>query len=182
MLVWIVIVATPVLIADKEDIEGVLEVVWIAVSTNVVIPLVIIERDVTEDIIDFVRLDLIAVETVAVVRVRVAGCWKVSMCNGADAAIDIEVVTGNGSVGEIIRVVFDTAVLIRRVAEVSEASTIIKVFVVVLILEDIEMVPESAIAVTSFFAVVITVLKIFEAVVDMVTPVGEADRVVEFVV
>ena len=182
MLVWIVIVATPVLIADKEDIEGMLEVVWIAVSTNVVIPLVIIERDVTEDIIDFVRLDLIAVETVAVVRVRVAGCWKVSMCNGEDAVIDIEVVTGNGSVGEIIRVVFDTAVLIRRVAEVSEASTIIKVFVVVLILEDIEMVPESAIAVTSFFAVVITVLKIFEAVVDMVTPVGEADRVVEFVV
>ena len=182
MLVWIVIVATPVLIADKEDIEGVLEVVWIAVSTNVVIPLVIIERDVTEDIIDFVRLDLIAVETVAVVRVRVAGCWKVSMCNGEDSVIDIEVVTGNGSVGEIIRVVFDTAVLIRRVAEVSEASTIIKVFVVVLILEDIEMVPESAIAVTSFFAVVITVLKIFEAVVDMVTPVGEADRVVEFVV
>ena len=182
MLVWIVIVATPVLIADKEDIEGVLEVVWIAVSTNVVIPLVIIERDVTEDIIDFVRLDLLAVETVAVVRVRVAGCWKVSMCNGEDAVTDIEVVTGNGSVGEIIRVVFDTAVLIRRVAEVSEASTIIKVFVVVLILEDIEMVPESAIAVTSFFAVVITVLKIFEAVVDMVTPVGEADRVVEFVV
>ena len=42
MLVWIVIVATPVLIADKEDIEGVLEVVWIAVSTNVVIPLVMI--------------------------------------------------------------------------------------------------------------------------------------------
>ena len=182
MLVWIVIVATPVLIADKEDIEGVLEVVWIAVSTNVVIPLVIIERDVTEDIIDFVRLNLLAVETVAVVRVRVAGCWKVSMCNGADAVIDIELVTGNVSVGEIIRVVFDTAVLIRRVAEVSEASTIIKVFVVVLILEDIEMVPESAIAVTSFFAVVITVLKIFEAVVDMVTPVGEADRVVEFVV
>ena len=176
MLVWIVIVATPVLIADKEDIEGVLEVVWIAVSTNVVIPLVIIERDVTEDIIDFVRLDLIAVETVAVVRVRVAGCWKVSMCNGADAVIDIEVVTGNGSV------VFDTAVLIRRVAEVTEASTIVEVFVVVLILEDIEMVPESAIAVTSFFAVVIMVLKIFEAVVDMVTPVGEADRVVEFVV
>ena len=177
MLVWIVIVATPVLIADKEDIEGVLEVVWIAVSTNVVIPLVIIERDnVTEDIIDFVRLDLIAVETVAVVRVRVAGCWKVSMCNGADAVIDIEVVTGNGSV------VFDTAVFIRRVAEVTEASTIVEVFVVVLILEDIEMVPESAIAVTSFFAVVIMVLKIFEAVVDMVTPVGEADRVVEFVV
>ena len=104
------------------------------------------------------------------------------MCNGEDAVIDIEVVTGNGSVGEIIRVVFDTAVLIRRVAEVSEASTIIKVFVVVLILEDIGMVPESAIAVTSFFAVVIMVLKIFEAVVDMVTPVGEADRVVEFVV
>ena len=154
-----------------------LEVVWIAVSTNVVIPLVIIERDnVTEDIIDFVRLDLIAVETVAVVRVRVAGCWKVSMCNGADAVIDIEVVTGNGSV------VFDTAVLIRRVAEVTEASTIVEVFVVVLILEDIEMVPESAIAVTSFFAVVIMVLKIFEAVADMVTPVGEADRVVEFVV
>lgn len=154
-----------------------LEVVWIAVSTNVVIPLVIIERDnVTEDIIDFVRLDLIAVETVAVVRVRVAGCWKVSMCNGADAVIDIEVVTGNGSV------VFDTAVLIRRVAQVTEASTIVEVFVVVLILEDIEMVPESAIAVTSFFAVVIMVLKIFEAVVDMVTPVGEADRVVEFVV
>ena len=177
MLVWIVIVATPVLIADKEDIEGVLEVVWIAVSTNVVIPLVIIERDnVTEDIIDFVRLDLIAVETVAVVRVRVAGCWKVSICNGADAVIDIEVVTGNGSV------VFDTAVLIRRVAEVTEASTIVEVFVVVLILEDIEMVPESAIAVTSFFAVVIMVLKIFEAVADMVTPVGEADRVVEFVV
>ena len=44
------------------------------------------------------------------------------------------------------------------------------------------MVPESAIAVTSFFPVVIMVLKIFEAVVDMVTPVGEADRVVEFVV
>ena len=154
-----------------------LEVVWIAVSTNVVIPLVIIiERDVTEDIIDFVRLDLLAVETVAVVRVRVAGCWKVSMCNGADAVIDIEVVTGNGSV------VFDTAVLIRRVAEVTEASTIVEVFVVVLILEDIEMVPESAIAVTSFFAVVIMVLKIFEAVADMVTPVGEADRVVEFVV
>lgn len=154
-----------------------LEVVWIAVSTNVVIPLVIIERDnVTEDIIDFVRLDLIAVETVAVVRVRVAGCWKVPICNGADAVIDIEVVTGNGSV------VFDTAVLIRRVAEVTEASTIVEVFVVVLILEDIEMVPESAIAVTSFFAVVIMVLKIFEAVADMVTPVGEADRVVEFVV
>ena len=72
--------------------------------------------------------------------------------------------------------------LIRGVVEVFETTTLSEVFVVVLITEDVEKIAESALALTSLFAVVIAVLKILEAVVDTVMPVAEVDRVVEFVV
>ena len=66
--------------------------------------------------------------------------------------------------------------LIRGVVEVFEA------FFVVLITEDFEMVSESALVVPSFSKVLITLLKILEAVVDVVMPVTKANSLVEFLV
>ena len=175
-----VISVTLVVVADSEDIEGVLEIVGITIPTKVVIPLVTVERDnFAEGIIEAVRLDLIVTETVDVERVAIMGRSKVFASTGAGDVIDIAVFTGNGSVGETI--VCDTAVLIRGVVEVFETSTLIEVFVVVVITEDVKMMSDSAIVVTSFSPVVITVLKIVEAVVDVVIPITEVDRVVEFI-
>ena len=175
-----VISVTLVVVADSEDIEGVLEIVGITIPTKVVIPLVTAERDnFAEGIIEAVRLDLIVTETVDVERVAIMGRSKVFVSTGAGDVIDIAVFTGNGSVGETI--VCDTAVLIRGVVEVFETSTLIEVFVVVVITEDVKMMSDSAIVVTSFSPVVITVLKIVEAVVDVVIPITEVDRVVEFI-
>ena len=175
-----VISVTLVVVADSEDIEGVLEIVGITIPTKVVIPLVTVERDnFAEGIIEAVRLDLIVIETVDVERVAIMGRSKVFVSTGAGDVIDIAVFTGNGSVGETI--VCDTAVLIRGVVEVFETSTLIEVFVVVVITEDVKMMSDSAIVVTSFSPVVITVLKIVEAVVDVVIPITEVDRVVEFI-
>ena len=175
-----VISVTLVVVADSEDIEGVLEIVGITIPTKVVIPLVTAERDnFAEGIIEAVRLDLIVTETVDVERVAIMGRSKVFVSTGAGDVIDIAVFTGNGSVCETI--VCDTAVLIRGVVEVFETSTLIEVFVVVVITEDVKMMSDSAIVVTSFSPVVITVLKIVEAVVDVVIPITEVDRVVEFI-
>ena len=175
-----VISVTLVVVADSEDIEGVLEIVGITIPTKVVIPLVTVERDnFAEGIIEAVRLDLIVTETVDVERVAIMGRSKVFVSTGAGDVIDIAVFTGNGSVGETI--VCDTAVLIRGVVEVFETSTLIEVFVVAVITEDVKMMSDSAIVVTSFSPVVITVLKIVEAVVDVVIPITEVDRVVEFI-
>ena len=175
-----VISVTLVVVADSEDIEGVLEIVGITIPTKVVIPLVTVERDnFAEGIIEAVRLDLTVTETVDVERVAIMGRSKVFVSTGAGDVIDIAVFTGNGSVGETI--VCDTAVLIRGVVEVFETSTLIEVFVVVVITEDVKMMSDSAIVVTSFSPVVITVLKIVEAVVDVVIPITEVDRVVEFI-
>ena len=175
-----VISVTLLVVADSEDIEGVLEIVGITIPTKVVIPLVTVERDnFAEGIIEAVRLDLIVTETVDVERVAIMGRSKVFVSTGAGDVIDIAVFTGNGSVGETI--VCDTAVLIRGVVEVFETSTLIEVFVVVVITEDVKMMSDSAIVVTSFSPVVITVLKIVEAVVDVVIPITEVDRVVEFI-
>ena len=171
---------TLVVVADNEDIEGVLEIVGITIPTKVVILLVTVERDnFAEDIIEAVRLDLTVTETVDVERVAIMGRWKVFVSTGAGDVIDIAVFTGNGSVGETI--VCDTAVLIRGVVKVFETSTLTEVFVVVVITEDVKMMSDSAIVVTSFSPVVITVLKIVEAVVDVVIPIIEVDRVVEFI-
>ena len=175
-----VISVTLLVVADSEDIEGVLEIVGITIPTKAVIPLVTVERDnFAEGIIEAVRLDLIVTETVDVERVAIMGRSKVFVSTGAGDVIDIAVFTGNGSVGETI--VCDTAVLIRGVVEVFETSTLIEVFVVVVITEDVKMMSDSAIVVTSFSPVVITVLKIVEAVVDVVIPITEVDRVVEFI-
>ena len=99
--------------------------------------------------------------------------------------IDVAVVPPiNGWVGETIAVVSETAVLIGRLGEVFEISTLTEVFVTssprkdVLVSDDVEMVPESAIVVTSFFAVVIMAPKLVAAVVDAVIPVVEDERVV----
>ena len=177
-----VISVTLVVVADSEDIRisGVLEIVGITIPTKVVIPLVTVERDnFAEGIIEAVRLDLIVTETVDVERVAIMGRSKVFVSTGAGDVIDIAVFTGNGSVCETI--VCDTAVLIRGVVEVFETSTLIEVFVVAVITEDVKMMSDSAIVVTSFSPVVITVLKIVEAVVDVVIPITEVDRVVEFI-
>ena len=175
-----VISVTLVAVADNEDIEGVLEIVGITIPTKVVIPLVTVERDnFAEDVIEAVRLDLTVTETVDVERVAIVGRSKVFVSTGAGDVIDIAVFTGNGSVGETI--VCDTAVLIRGVVKVFETSTLTEVFVVAVITEDVKMMSDSAIVVTSFSPVVITVLKIVEAVVDVVIPIIEVDRVVEFI-
>ena len=175
-----VISVTLLVVADSEDIEGVLEIVGITIPTKVVIPLVTVERDnFAEGIIEAVRLDLIVTETVDVERVAIMGRSKVFVSTGAGDVIDIAVFTGNGSVVETI--VCDTTVLIRGVVEVFETSTLIEVFVVAVITEDVKMMSDSAIVVTSFSPVVITVLKIVEAVVDVVIPITEVDRVVEFI-
>ena len=171
---------TLVVVHDNEDIEGVLEIVGITIPTKVVILLVTVERDnFAEDIIEAVRLDLTVTETVDVERVAIMGRSKVFVSTGAGDVIDIAVFTGNGSVGETI--VCDTAVLIRGVVKVFETSTLTEVFVVVVITEDVKMMSDSNIVVTSFSPVVITVLKIVEAVVDVVIPIIEVDRVVEFI-
>ena len=175
-----VISVTLLVVADSEDIEGVLEIVGITIPTKVVIPLVTVERDnFAEGIIEAVRLDLTVTETVDVERVAIMGRSKVFVSTGAGDVIDIAVFTGNGSVVETI--VCDTTVLIRGVVEVFETSTLIEVFVVAVITEDVKMMSDSAIVVTSFSPVVITVLKIVEAVVDVVIPITEVDRVVEFI-
>ena len=175
-----VISVTLVAVADNEDIEGVLEIVGITIPTKVVIPLVTVERDnFADDVIEAVRLDLTVTETVDVERVAIVGRSKVFVSTGAGDVIDIAVFTGNGSVGETI--VCDTAVLIRGVVKVFETSTLTEVFVVAVITEDVKMMSDSAIVVTSFSPVVITVLKIVEAVVDVVIPIIEVDRVVEFI-
>ena len=160
-----------------KDIEGVFEVVGITVATNVVTPIFVIEMNkFEEDVIEVVRPDLIAVETVFVVRVAILDRWKLFVSTEACVVIDIAVAGGNSGVGEIIRVVCDTAVLMRGLVEVFE------VFIVFLITGDFGMVFESGLVVTSFSAVVVTVLKVFEAVVDAGIPVVEANIVVEFVV
>ena len=175
-----VISVTLLVVADSEDIEGVLEIVGITIPTKVVIPLVTVERDnFAEGIIEAVRLDLTVTETVDVERVAIMGRSKVFVSTGAGDVIDIAVFTGNGSVVETI--VCDTTVLIRGVVEVFETSTLIEVFVVAVITEDVKMMSDSAVVVTSFSPVVITVLKIVEAVVDVVIPITEVDRVVEFI-
>ena len=99
--------------------------------------------------------------------------------------IDVAVVAAvNGWVGEMIAVVGDTAVFIGGLGEVFETSTLTEVFVIsipgkdVLLTDNTEMVRESAIVVTSFFAVVIMAPKLVAAVVDAVIPVVEDERVV----
>ena len=100
--------------------------------------------------------------------------------------IDVAVVPPiNGCVDETIGVVSDTAVLTGGLGEVFETSTLTEVFVIsipgkdVLLTDNTEMVRESAIVVTSFFAVVIMAPKLVAAVVDTVIPVVEDDRVVD---
>ena len=91
----------------------------------------------------------------------------------------------DGWVAETIAVVGDTSVLIGGLGEVFETSTLIEVFIIsspgkdVLVTDDVEMFPESAIVVTSFFAVVIMAPKFVAAVVDAVILVVEDDRVVD---
>ena len=96
------ILVTLVVVGCK-DIEGVLELVGITVATNVVIPLFITEMDkFEEDIIEVVRPNLIAVETVFVVRVAIMGRWKVFVNTEAYVVMDIAIASGSGGVGEII--------------------------------------------------------------------------------
>lgn len=79
---------------------------------------------------------------------------KVVVSTGAGFVIDIAIVTGNGGVGEIITIVYDTTVFIRGVVEVFETSRLPEVFLVsslskdALLTEDVEMVTESAVVVT----------------------------------
>ena len=64
------ILVTLVVIADNEDIEGVLEVVWITVTINEVIPVDIAKRvKFSDEVSVVVRLDLLATGTTLVVKV-----------------------------------------------------------------------------------------------------------------
>lgn len=58
------------MVADNEDIEGVLEVVWITVKINEVIPVDITKRvKFSDEVSVVVRLDLLATGTTLVVKV-----------------------------------------------------------------------------------------------------------------
>ena len=58
------------MVADNEDVEGVLEVVWITVTINEVIPVDITKRvKFSDEVSVVVRLDLLATGTTLVVKV-----------------------------------------------------------------------------------------------------------------
>ena len=58
------------MVTDNEDIEGVLEVVWITVKINEVIPVDITKRvKFSDEVSVVVRLDLLATGTTLVVKV-----------------------------------------------------------------------------------------------------------------
>lgn len=95
------ILVTLVVLADNEDIEGVLEAVGIIVATNGINILDITERiKFKEDIIEFLKLDLLAVGAVAIVKEEFMFCWRVGVSTGAGVVTDIAVVAGTGGVGE----------------------------------------------------------------------------------
>ena len=175
-----------VVVLDNEDIDGVFEIVVGIVGANVVILLDVTGRVKSSGVlIDVMRLDLLAVGTVALVRVELMVCWNVAISTVAGVVVDLTVV-GNGEVGETFTVVGDTTVLMREAVEVSKASTLIEVFVVsslgkdVLVTEDVERVATSTKVDTFSFAAVITETKLVTAFFDVVIRVTEGDRVVSF--
>ena len=175
-----------VVVVDNEDIDGVLEIVVGITAANVVILLDVTGRVKSSGVlIDVMRLDLLAVGTVALVRVELMVCWNVAISTVAGVVVDLTVV-GNGEVGETFTVVGDTTVLMREAVEVSKASTLIEVFVVsslgkdVLVTEDVERVATSTKVDTFSFAAVITETKLVTAFFDVVIRVTEGDRVVSF--
>ena len=175
-----------VVVLDNEDIDGVLEIVVGITAANVVILLDVTGRVKSSGVlIDVMRLDLLAVGTVALVRVELMVCWNVAISTVAGVVVDLTVV-GNGEVGETFTVVGDTTVLMREAVEVSKASTLIEVFVVsslgkdVLVTEDVERVATSTKVDTFSFAAVITETKLVTAFFDVVIRVTEGDRVVSF--
>ena len=175
-----------VVVLDNEDIDGVLEIVVGITAANVVILLDVTGRVKSSGVlIDVMRLDLLAVGTVALVRVELMVCWNVAISTVAGVVVDLTVV-GNGEVGEMFTVVGDTTVLMREAVEVSKASTLIEVFVVsslgkdVLVTEDVERVATSTKVDTFSFAAVITETKLVTAFFDVVIRVTEGDRVVSF--
>ena len=175
-----------VVVLDNEDIDGVFEIVVGIVGANVVILLDVTGRVKSSGVlIDVMRLDLLAVGTVALVRVELMVCWNVAISTVAGVVVDLTVV-GNGEVGEMFTVVGDTTVLMREAVEVSKASTLIEVFVVsslgkdVLVTEDVERVATSTKVDTFSFAAVITETKLVTAFFDVVIRVTEGDRLVSF--
>ena len=175
-----------VVVVDNEDIDRVLEIVVGITAANVVILLDVTRRvESSVVLIEVMRLDLLAVGTVALVRVELMVCWNVAISTVAGVVIDLTVV-GNGEVGETFTVVGDTTVLMREALEVSKASTLIEVFVVsslgkdVLVTEDVERVATSRKVDTFSFAAVITETKLVTAFFDVVIRVTEGDRVVSF--
>ena len=176
------ILVTLVVIADNEDIEGVLEVVWITVTINEVIPVDITKRvKFSDEVSVVVRRDLLATGITFVVKVGFMVRWEAAVSTTADVVTDIAVVAGNSLVGEAIIVFGNTAVLLGGADEVFETSTLIEVFVVlslenvILVTGDAEIVSASDIVVTSVFAVVIMVSK-FVAVIAVI----EGDMAVDF--
>ena len=175
-----------VVVVDNEDMDGVLEIVVGITADNVVILLDVTRRvESSVVLIEVMRLDLLAVGTVALVRVELMVCWNVAISTVAGVVVDLTVV-GNGEVGEMFTVVGDTTVLMREAVEVSEAGTLIEVFVVsslgkdVLVTEDVERVATSTKVDTFSFAAVITETKLVTAFFDVVIRVTEGDRLVSF--
>ena len=175
-----------VVVVDNEDIDRVLEIVVGITAANMVILLDVTGRVKSSGVlIEVMRLNLLAVGTVALVRVELMVCWNVAISTVAGVVIDLTVV-GNGEVGETFTVVGDTTVLMREALEVSKASTLIEVFVVsslgkdVLVTEDVERVATSRKVDTFSFAAVITETKLVTAFFDVVIRVTEGDRVVSF--
>ena len=175
-----------VVVVDNEDMDGVLEIAVGITAANVVILLDVTRRvESSVVLIEVMRLDLLAVGTVALVRVELMVCWNVAISTVAGVVVDLTVV-GNGEVGEMFTVVGDTTVLMREAVEVSEAGTLIEVFVVsslgkdVLVTEDVERVATSTKVDTFSFAAVITETKLVTAFFDVVIRVTEGDRLVSF--
>ena len=77
------------------------EVVGITVETNGIIISDITECiKLMEYVIEFLKLDLLAIGAIAIVKEGLMFCWKVVVITRAGAVTDIAVVAGTGGVGE----------------------------------------------------------------------------------
>ena len=126
----VVCLAIEVTSVDNENVEVDLEVVGIALATNVVYFKEIAERVISvEDVFEFVRLDVVAARTDSVLMSESIVCLGAVVCTGESVVIDVAIVACNGGVGKSIAIVDDTTVPTRVAVVVCKAGTLIEISV-----------------------------------------------------
>ena len=182
VVVWVETVAV---IADN---EAVLEVVGIALETNVVISTEITERAVSvEDVFEVVRLDPLAVGTDSVLVAEFTVRWGDVASTGTSVLIGVLIVACNGGVVALSTVVNDAIALTGGADVVSEASTVTEISVIsslekdVLVIEFFGIVDGSNTVVIFSAAVLVMVLELVASASDGVKAVFEGDVVAESV-